>query len=234
MCNVATLVLAGGRLQAPDGTSCLAANLPIGKDQRTMEDIVCSAVVGSGFVDQLMIARDGVSDASYGYIPVPVGSNPIEHLANALRVGGNQYRHILICPVDQPFIGSRDVGRFLARALRHDVDFVYSHSHVSECVAAYPGMKRSGFFGLTGGNLMLFRTAKLSQILDSALQVYRVRKHPPEAVGRALMAIIRHRLSFRSVLCPPAVASDIDTWQHYLGACRTLGCEPLTTLSGIG
>lgn len=230
--RIAALILAGGSIEAPDGTSCPTALLPIGN--RRLYEIVLSAVTNA--VELVMVAGD-LPLNPYNCMSITPGKNPIEHAANALHwleKNRPDISHIMVCPVDQPFIMTANLLDFLRVARKSKAGWVYSFASVRDCKREYPDMKRTGFLGWTGGNVMLFQVKKLAKVLDSAQKVFQARKNPLLAVWLSLVTIFTRGLSLKLVRCSPALASDIDRWQHYLDVCRVLNIEPLTTLVDIG
>lgn len=186
---IAALILAGGEL-APElipfaDAATNRALIRVGPDGETMLDLVVQAVregmkAHDGGVGRILVAGDVPLPA--GCEAVDGGDSLVETLMNGTKALHSNETHLLIATADAPFMTGESVADFLTRSTQvQPTPFVYPIIDAKQCLAAFPGMKRTtlriaeGKF--TGGNLALLDPAFLRKSEDAIRNAYANRKN---------------------------------------------------------
>ncbi len=219
--RIAAVVLAGGSVTAPNGIRQPTAYLQIG--DRKLYEVAIGAV--KDLVNVTFVIGYVPQSDKGDYVSLLPGTSPVQHLLKVLDWlddSKEEIDYLLVCPVDQPFLASGDIHNFLQVLNTTQADWIYPAASVRECYSAYPGIKRTSFFGWTGGNVMLFKVSTIRKALGEAEGIYQARKNPLLSIVRALWLVIKHGIRVKLVSCKPSLASDIDKWSQYETACALL------------
>lgn len=146
---------------------------------RTLLEIVCEALRGSGLADPIFVVGD---------VPAPAyaaglaeGGGFVENLFLGLEACGSA-EHALVATSDMPFVTPDAVARFVEGARTLGADLVYPIVPVDACRTAYPGMRRTSLAlvegRFTGGNMVLIRRATFLRQRGYIEAAYAQRKRP--------------------------------------------------------
>lgn len=182
--TVPCVILAGGRAKPEMAAATGVTNRAlILLDGKRMLDYVVEALDGTAAVGEIFVVGDlpkserfhSVADAGGFVENVMAGARAVERTLPGSVA-------ILYATADAPFLTPQAIEDFVRQALESGGDAVYPVVPVALCYARFPGIKRTALLVsegvLTGGNLMLIRTAFLEAQQERLAQAYAARKSP--------------------------------------------------------
>ncbi len=153
------------------------ALIPI--DGRPMLSYVVEALRAAAGVGQITVVGD-LPD-SEDYARIRDGGGFVENLFVGLEACRDS-EYALVATADIPFISAEAVDDFTRNGMSLGADVVYPVVRVEECYRRFPGVKRTAVSlrdgKLTGGNMVLMRTAFMLAHRDRIAAAYAARKQP--------------------------------------------------------
>ena len=188
--NVATLVLAGGRIKEPDAAAWKPL-LPTGATNRALLEIGGRSMLDR-VVDALRESAPGrifVAGAvplPRGCLAAPGGETLLETLLAGVDALDKSETRLLVVTADIPFLTPEAVRDVLERSAV-DAAFVYPIVEAALCYGRFPEMKRTvvktaqGTF--TGGNVVVIDADFARREADAIRRAYAARKSPARLAG---------------------------------------------------
>lgn len=184
--DVDVVILAGRRNSgkiAPPAEAAWEALIPVA-GQPLVRWVAAAVTATAGVRRTVVVGPVAELGTALGDLPVevvPPGADVLDSaLAGAARLNGE--RPILFCTGDIPMIRAEDLERFLAACDREPGDVFYAVVDRAVAEAAYPGVRRTWVRladgTVTGGNLLLIRSAVLGSSAGRARALLAARKKP--------------------------------------------------------